>query len=109
MSQTADELLSSLNQRDIARRLQEYQALLANDSMGILVVCDGERRGGGVVEGVCECEEDRARRAHSSGLYTLRANFVMRFWMVARSLGEWVDHFCPFGVVPSCQLQKVSH
>ncbi|MGB2817355.1 MAG: EAL domain-containing protein [Burkholderiaceae bacterium] len=42
MSQTADELLSSLNQRDIARRLQEYQALLANDSMGILVVCDGE-------------------------------------------------------------------
>ena len=42
MSQTADELLSTLNQRDIARRLQEYQALLANDSMGILVVCDGE-------------------------------------------------------------------
>jgi diguanylate cyclase (GGDEF)-like protein/PAS domain S-box-containing protein len=42
MSQTAEELLSSLNQRDIARRLQEYQALLANDSMGILVVCDGE-------------------------------------------------------------------
>jgi diguanylate cyclase (GGDEF)-like protein/PAS domain S-box-containing protein len=42
MSQTADELLSSLNQRDVVRRLQEYQALLANDSMGILVVCDGE-------------------------------------------------------------------
>jgi diguanylate cyclase (GGDEF)-like protein/PAS domain S-box-containing protein len=42
MSQTADELLSSLNQRDIARRLQEYQALLSNDSVGILVVCDGE-------------------------------------------------------------------
>ncbi len=42
MGQTADELLSSLNQRDVARRLQEYQALLANDSMGILVVCDGE-------------------------------------------------------------------
>ena len=42
MSQTADELLSSLNQRDVARRLQEYQALLANDSMGLLVVCDGE-------------------------------------------------------------------
>ena len=42
MSQTAEELLSSLNQRDIARRLQEYQALLANDSVGILVVCDGE-------------------------------------------------------------------
>ena len=42
MSQTAEELLSSLNRRDIARRLQEYQALLANDSIGILVVCDGE-------------------------------------------------------------------
>jgi diguanylate cyclase (GGDEF)-like protein/PAS domain S-box-containing protein len=42
MSQTSDELLASLNQRDIARRLQEYQALLANDSVGILVVCDGE-------------------------------------------------------------------
>src|SRR5512141_1542800 len=42
MSQTAEELLCSLNQRDIARRLQEYQALLANDSMGLLVVCDGE-------------------------------------------------------------------
>ena len=42
MSQASDELLASLNQRDIARRLQEYQALLANDSVGILVVCDGE-------------------------------------------------------------------
>jgi len=42
MSQTAEELLSSLNQRDIGRRLQEYQALVANDSVGILVVCDGE-------------------------------------------------------------------
>jgi len=41
MSHTAD-LLASLNQRDIERRLQEYQALLANDSLGILVVCDGE-------------------------------------------------------------------
>lgn len=42
MSQTADALLASLNQQDVARRLQEYQALLANDSLGILVVCDGE-------------------------------------------------------------------
>ncbi len=41
MSPTAD-LLASLNQRDIERRLQEYQALLGNDSLGILVVCDGE-------------------------------------------------------------------
>lgn len=42
MSQSSEELLASLNQRDIVRRLQEYQALLGNDSLGILVVCDGE-------------------------------------------------------------------
>lgn len=41
MTPTAD-LLASLNQRDVERRLQEYQALLGNDSLGILVVCDGE-------------------------------------------------------------------
>ena len=52
MSQTAEELLSSLNRRDIARRLQEYQALLANDSIGILVVCDGE---------IMQCNQAAAR------------------------------------------------
>ena len=52
MSQTAEELLSSLNQQDIARRLQEYQALLANDSVGILVVCDGE---------IMQCNQSAAR------------------------------------------------
>jgi diguanylate cyclase (GGDEF)-like protein/PAS domain S-box-containing protein len=52
MSQTAEELLSSLNQRDIVRRLQEYQALLSNDSVGILVVCDGE---------IMQCNHSAAR------------------------------------------------
>jgi diguanylate cyclase (GGDEF)-like protein/PAS domain S-box-containing protein len=42
MSQTAEELLNSLNSRDVQRRLQEYRALLANDSVGILAICDGE-------------------------------------------------------------------
>lgn len=28
--------------RDVERRLQEYQALLANDSVGIVVVCEGD-------------------------------------------------------------------
>ena len=30
-----------MSARDVERRLQEYRALLANDSVGILVVCDG--------------------------------------------------------------------
>lgn len=42
MDQSADALVSSLGERDIQRRLEEYQALLANDSIGILVVSDAE-------------------------------------------------------------------
>src|SRR4030095_15002765 len=42
MGQTAEDLVTSLNSRDVQRRLQEYRALLANDSIGILAVCDGE-------------------------------------------------------------------
>jgi diguanylate cyclase (GGDEF)-like protein/PAS domain S-box-containing protein len=42
MSHTAEELLTALSTRDVERRLQEYRALLANDSVGILVICEGE-------------------------------------------------------------------
>jgi diguanylate cyclase (GGDEF)-like protein/PAS domain S-box-containing protein len=42
MSQTAEELVNTLNQREVERRLLEYTALLANDAIGILAVCDGE-------------------------------------------------------------------
>ena len=42
MGQTAEDLVTSLNSRDVQRRLQEYRALLANDSVGIVTVCDGE-------------------------------------------------------------------
>jgi len=42
MGHSADALVLSLGERDIQRRLEEYQALLANDSIGILVVSDGE-------------------------------------------------------------------
>jgi len=42
MGQTAEDLVSSLSSRDVQRRLQEYRALLANDSIGIVTVCDGE-------------------------------------------------------------------
>jgi diguanylate cyclase (GGDEF)-like protein/PAS domain S-box-containing protein len=52
MSQTADELLNALNSRDVQRRLQEYRALLANDSVGILAICDGE---------VMQCNSSAAR------------------------------------------------
>ena len=52
MSQTAEELLNSLNSRDVQRRLQEYRALLANDSVGILAICDGE---------VMQCNPSAAR------------------------------------------------
>ena len=52
MSQTAEDLLTSLNSRDVQRRLQEYRALLANDSIGILAVCDGE---------VMQCNPSAAR------------------------------------------------
>jgi len=52
MSQTADELLTALNSRDVQRRLQEYRALLANDSVGILAICDGE---------VMQCNPSAAR------------------------------------------------
>ncbi|MEP6608158.1 MAG: EAL domain-containing protein [Burkholderiaceae bacterium] len=40
------------NPRDVARRLKEYRALLSNDSVGILVVCDGD---------VTQCNSSAAR------------------------------------------------
>ncbi len=52
MSQTAEDLLTALNSRDVQRRLQEYRALLANDSVGIVTVCDGE---------VMQCNSSAAR------------------------------------------------
>lgn len=42
MRQIADELAIAVDPRDVERRLQEYRALLANDAVGILVVCDGD-------------------------------------------------------------------
>jgi len=52
MSHTAEQLLDSLNTRDVQRRLQEYRALLANDTVGILSVTDGE---------VMQCNPSAAR------------------------------------------------
>jgi diguanylate cyclase (GGDEF)-like protein/PAS domain S-box-containing protein len=52
MSQTAEDLLTSLSSRDVQRRLQEYRALLANDSVGILAICEGE---------VMQCNQSAAR------------------------------------------------
>ena len=52
MGQTAEDLVTSLSSRDVERRLQEYRALLANDSVGILTVCDGE---------VMQCNASAAR------------------------------------------------
>jgi diguanylate cyclase len=52
MGQTAEDLVTSLNSRDVQRRLQEYRALLANDSVGILAICDGE---------VMQCNPSAAR------------------------------------------------
>ncbi len=52
MGQTAEDLVTSLNSRDVQRRLQEYRALLANDSVGIVTVCDGE---------VMQCNASAAR------------------------------------------------
>lgn len=42
MRQIAHELAIAVDPRDVERRLQEYRALLANDAVGILVVCDGD-------------------------------------------------------------------
>ena len=52
MTQTAEELVTSLSSRDVQRQLQEYRALLANDSVGIVTVCDGE---------VMQCNPSAAR------------------------------------------------
>jgi diguanylate cyclase (GGDEF)-like protein/PAS domain S-box-containing protein len=52
MGQTAEDLVTALNTRDVQRRLQEYRALLANDAIGILAVCDGE---------VMQCNPSAAR------------------------------------------------
>jgi diguanylate cyclase (GGDEF)-like protein/PAS domain S-box-containing protein len=52
MSQTAEDLVTSLSSRDVQRRLLEYRALLANDAVGIVTVCDGE---------VMQCNPSAAR------------------------------------------------
>ncbi len=52
MTQTAEDLVTSLSSRDLQRQLQEYRALLANDSVGIVTVCDGE---------VMQCNPSAAR------------------------------------------------
>ncbi len=52
MRQIADDIVTAGGSRDVERRLQEYQALLANDSVGILVVCDGD---------VMQCNSSAAR------------------------------------------------
>ncbi|HQR20684.1 MAG TPA: EAL domain-containing protein [Burkholderiaceae bacterium] len=52
MTQTAEDLVTSLSSCDLQRQLQEYRALLANDSVGIVTVCDGE---------VMQCNPSAAR------------------------------------------------
>src|SRR5215207_863647 len=47
-----EDAVTAPNPRDTERRLQEYQALLSNDSVGILVVCDGD---------VMQCNSSAAR------------------------------------------------
>jgi diguanylate cyclase (GGDEF)-like protein/PAS domain S-box-containing protein len=64
MSQTAEALIASFNSHDVERRLQEYDALLANDAVGIVAVSDGE---------VLQCNASAAR------LYG---------WSVAELLGQ---------------------
>lgn len=61
MRDIADDVLIDLQPSEIERRLQEYQALLANDSVGILVVRNGELK---------QCNSSAARLFgwHSSDL-----------------------------------------
>ena len=47
-----DDVVTTVAPHEIGRRLQEYQALLANDSVGILVVCDGD---------ISQCNSSAAR------------------------------------------------
>ena len=47
-----DDVVTTVAPHEVERRLQEYQALLANDSMGILVVCDGD---------IAQCNSSAAR------------------------------------------------
>ena len=47
-----DDVLITVPPHDVERRLQEYRALLANDSVGILVVCDGD---------IAQCNSSAAR------------------------------------------------
>ena len=47
-----EDVVLPVSPRDTERRLQEYQALLSNDSVGILVVCDGD---------VMQCNPSAAR------------------------------------------------
>ena len=42
MREIDDVAMTTVAPHEVERRLQEYQALLANDSVGILVVCDGD-------------------------------------------------------------------
>lgn len=52
MRQIAEDGVIAVDPRDVERRLQEYQALLSNDSVGIMVVCDGD---------VVQCNSSAAR------------------------------------------------
>ncbi len=52
MRPIADDVVIPAAARDVDRRLQEYQALLSNDAVGILVVCDGD---------VMQCNSSAAR------------------------------------------------
>ncbi len=47
-----DDVVTTVAPHEVERRLQEYQALLANDSMGIVVVCDGD---------IAQCNSSAAR------------------------------------------------
>ena len=47
-----DDVVTTVAPHEVERRLQEYQALLANDSVGILVVCDGD---------ISQCNSSAAR------------------------------------------------
>ncbi len=47
-----DDVVIAAAPHEVERRLQEYRALLANDSVGILVVCDGD---------VAQCNSSAAR------------------------------------------------
>ena len=47
-----DDVVTTVAPHEVERQLQEYRALLANDSVGILVVCDGD---------IAQCNSSAAR------------------------------------------------